>query len=75
MNLTRKQLDALLEMLALTRAEELTCHECAARLSEFAENHLAGKSISEGLRAIEHHLQLCNQCREEFQSLLEALQE
>ncbi len=73
MNLTRQQIDSLLLMLSLTRSEELTCEECAQLLAEFAESNLQGHSIPEYLQAVEHHLDLCSQCRDEFEALLEAL--
>jgi len=75
MKLSKEQIDHLLEMLSLTRPGELTCGQCARQLAEFAENHLEGKSLAAGAEAIEHHLKLCGDCREEFQALLRALEE
>lgn len=75
MVLSREQIDALLHMLSLTRSQEPTCDECAKQLAEFAENHLAGRSVPDGLEAIEHHLELCGPCREEFLVLLKALED
>ena len=63
MALSRKQIDALWTMLSLTRSEELTCEECTRQLAEFAENQLAGKTVSEKLEAVKHHLELCGDCR------------
>ena len=73
MSLSREQIDALLGMLSLTRQDELSCDECVKQLAEFAENHINKKSVPEWLAAIEHHLELCGECREEFEALLKAL--
>lgn len=73
MALNPQQIKELLEMLSLTREQELTCDECAEKLAEFAEYHLQGMSPVEGLEAVEHHLGLCGYCREELQALLEAM--
>jgi predicted anti-sigma-YlaC factor YlaD len=42
-------------------------------IAEFAETTLAGKSIPGGLRSIEEHLKICGECREEFETLKDAL--
>ncbi|MGI9456174.1 MAG: Mut7-C RNAse domain-containing protein [Aeoliella sp.] len=75
MSLSQQQIDELLNMLALTRPEESTCDECGEQLAEFAENQLAGRSVPEALQAIEHHLALCSDCCELFESLMAALEE
>ncbi len=75
MAFSREQLEALIRMVSLTRSEEVTCDECLKDLAEFAENELVGKSVPEGLRAIEHHLAVCGECREEYEALLAALKD
>ena len=74
MNLSPDQIKALLKMLALTRAEESTCAECLKQMAEFAECKLQGKPVEEGLQAIEHHLAICGECKEEFEALMRALE-
>lgn len=73
MNITDEQVQALLGMLSLTREVETDCDHCLKHMAEFAETTLAGKSIPEGLRCIEEHLERCGECREEFEALKEAL--
>ena len=75
MNISEEQIQALLKMLTLTKDEELNCDECLSSMAEFAENELAGKSVTEGLASIDAHLQLCGECREEYESLKSALQQ
>ncbi|HSA65985.1 MAG TPA: hypothetical protein VLE25_14940 [Nitrospira sp.] len=44
-----------------------------AELDVFAEHKLANKELPEAMRLIEEHLERCDDCREEFVSLLAAL--
>jgi RNA polymerase sigma factor (sigma-70 family) len=42
--------------------------------TELTEHSLKGKSVPEGLQAIEHHLAICGECQDEYRALLTALQ-
>jgi len=75
MGLSKREVDDLLEALSLTKAEELTCGDCLKLVAEFAESSLAGKSPSESLQAVKHHLDICAECREEYEALLTALKD
>ena len=50
-----------------------TCDECLDRVSEFAERKLAGRPLPEALLAVDHHLAICRECREEYEALRRAL--
>lgn len=52
---------------------EIGCDDCLAELDIFAEHKLANKELPEAMRVIEEHLERCDDCREEFVSLLAAL--
>lgn len=76
MTLSKSEIDRLMGLIGLTKESELTCEQCCLTLvSEFAERQLAGKSIPEGLKAVEHHLSVCADCREEYEALRQALKE
>ena len=75
MKINNQKMQSLLDMLALTREEETSCDGCSQQLAEFAETRLAGKSLPESLKSIEAHLELCGECREEFEALKLALTE
>lgn len=75
MALSKKELDNLLHLIGLTRDREINCEQCQALVAEFAERQLEGKTIPEGLEAVEHHLDVCAECREEYGLLQEALME
>ena len=75
MVLTKDEIDALVRLIGLTQDAEIDCEQCLARVAEFAEQELAGKPIPEVLRAVEHHLSICGECREEYEVLRRMLQE
>lgn len=75
MALSKKEIHDLLRLVQLTHESEINCEQCLALVAEFAEGQLPGKSVSEGLAAVEHHLSVCEECREEYEALLRTLDE
>lgn len=75
MPLSKKELEELLRLVGLTSDNEINCEQCLALVAEFAEQALAGKSVPEGLKAVEQHLSVCLECREEYEALQRALGE
>jgi uncharacterized protein with PIN domain len=73
MPLSKEELDGLLRLVGLTKDSEINCEQCLSLVAEFAEQELAGKSVPEGLKAVQHHLSICSECREEYESLQRAL--
>jgi uncharacterized protein with PIN domain len=73
MPLSKKEIDGLMRLIGLTKDLEINCEQCLSLIAEFAERELAGKSIPEGLKAVEHHLSVCAECREEYEALQRAL--
>jgi uncharacterized protein with PIN domain len=73
MSLSREEIAELLRLIGLTRDEEIDCERCLARVAEFAERELAGRSVPAALEAVAHHLSICAECCEEYESLLQAL--
>ena len=73
MKLTSSQMDGLIKLVGLTREDELDCDACLSQVSEFAEHRLSGKPVPAALEAVEHHLSLCSECREEYEALRLAL--
>ena len=71
--LSQKEIENMMRLVGLTKDSEINCEDCLSIVSEFAEEKLAGKSISEGLQAVEHHLSICEECREEYDVLRRAL--
>jgi uncharacterized protein with PIN domain len=75
MALSRSRLERLLRWIAATRERELNCEECLERMAEFAESELVGRTLPEGLEAVEQHLTVCDECREEYEVLQRALED
>ena len=73
MKLSSAQVDSLLKLVGQTRQRELNCDECLDQVSEFAEYRLSGKQLPAALKAVEHHLAFCAECREEYEALHLAL--
>ena len=74
MNLSDDQIRALLQALSRTRDHELTCDECLGELGSFAELTLTGHPVEEAYDLVQQHLQICDECREEFALLLKAFE-
>ena len=73
MTISSQQVKTLLSALAYTRDEEESCDGCLKMMAEFAEQSLVGKTVTDSMRAIDHHLRVCGECREEFEALKVAL--
>jgi len=73
MSLTGREIEKLLRLTALTREHEIDCDGCLTRIAEFAEQRLAGKSVSDALEAVQRHLSICAECNEEYEALQRAL--
>ena len=74
MPLSQEEIDGLLRAVGLTKDDEINCEQCLSVVAEFAELELAGKSIPDGLKIVEHHLSICAECREEYEALRRALE-
>jgi len=75
MALSQKETDELLRLVRLTKDEEIDCDECLSHVAELAEKVLAGRSVSAVLHAVQHHLTVCAECREEYEALQRALED
>jgi uncharacterized protein with PIN domain len=73
MELTPDILKRLIKSVQMVSDDEIGCDECFEELHEFAEMELAGKSPEEAKPLVKDHLQKCENCREEYEALLEAL--
>lgn len=71
--LNPQQLKKLVRTIMATRHDELSCETCFQELDRFVEISLAGMDAAEAMPLVQHHLELCQDCGEEFHVLLEAL--
>lgn len=75
MSLSKKEIAELMRLIGLTKDAEINCEQCLALVAEFAEQQLAGRSVPDGLKAVEQHLSVCAECREEYEALQQALED
>jgi hypothetical protein len=64
---------ALIGEIAETREVEIGCDECFEQLDRFVETRLTGLNADQAMPLVQDHLQICDECREEFEALLTAL--
>ena len=68
--------DRLKEMargIMTTRPDEIGCDECFQQVDRFVDMVLDGKNATEAMPLVQDHLNRCQDCREEYEALLEAL--
>ncbi len=64
----------LLLQIARTQERELDCGEVFAVLDEYTEAIIAGLDVEEQFALVIQHLELCPDCLEEYEALLNVLQ-
>jgi len=64
---------AMLTMVAQTQEQELGCDEVYALLDVFADRVSRGEDVATLMPLVHHHLQMCPDCREEFEALMRAV--
>lgn len=70
MKLTRQQIQTLVQLVADTRLEELDCDEMMRVLTACADKLARGEATDVNDDAMIHyHLEICGDCREEFEML------
>ena len=65
---------SVLAMMAMTHNQELTCDEVHALIDQFAEMKQRGENPSQFFPLVQRHLDMCPDCKEEYDALLAALQ-
>lgn len=73
MSLSKKQLEALLQALKVTADKEINCNEFLDLMAEYAELEMLGQASGSEFDAFRQHLELCVECREEYEALVRAL--
>ena len=74
MKLSTDVIKKMMEAVRKTRDHELTCGHCYDELDRFIEMELSDKNAAEAMPLVKAHLDICRDCREEYEVLLEALQ-
>ena len=64
---------ALIKGIAEVREVEIGCDECFEQLDRFVEMKLSGLNAAQAMPLVQEHVEICGECREEFEALLAAL--
>lgn len=64
----------LVEMIARTQPDECTCEEAYALIDQFTEALERGEDVSNLMPMVKRHLEICTDCKEEFEALLRVVQ-
>ena len=64
-----EKMQKVMAMLANTQEVELTCDEVFAVLDQFVEMAARGEDVSQLMPLIQQHLDMCEDCREEYMVL------
>lgn len=75
MEMTPQLAQKMLMMIDKTQEQELNCDEVHALLDQYAELSLRGEDVTILLPLVHMHLEMCPDCREEYEALLRILQE
>jgi hypothetical protein len=64
-----------LRILESVREEEVPCDEIYQRLDEYVEREVSKKDAAQLMPLIREHLDICSECCEEYEALLNVLNE
>lgn len=74
MAMTSDQAEKMLRMIEHTQDEELSCDEVFELLDVYAEMAARGEDVGELYPLVEHHLEMCPDCREEYEAVMRILE-
>ncbi|MEP7136261.1 MAG: hypothetical protein ABI904_15140 [Chloroflexota bacterium] len=63
------KMQKMLAMLSNTREVELTCDQVFALLDQFTELAAQGENVAQLMPLVQQHLDMCEDCREEYRVL------
>jgi hypothetical protein len=76
MKLNREQIQKLIQQVVDTREQELSCDQMMRVLTDYAEKLGRGEEIEVADDdSVQHHLDLCPECREEFEMIKKIAEE
>jgi hypothetical protein len=73
--LNTQKLSTLVELIRLTRSEEMNCDELLDHVASYADAIAKGHPALPGSEPVHHHLSVCPECLEEFNALVEVLRQ
>ncbi len=70
---TFEMLRELFRQIEATLEVEYSCDDVFSHMGQFAELCLSGQEAAHVMPLVQHHIDLCADCREEIKALLEVL--
>lgn len=64
----------LIHKLAITEEEGISCDDVHEILDQFTELKMRGEDVAQLMPLVQRHLDLCTDCREEHEVLIQALE-
>ena len=74
-SLNEQSIERLMHLLCETRDDELSCEEVFNCLDEYVECLEVHQEFGHRKQLVEHHLNLCTDCRDELDALIHALED
>ncbi len=62
-----------LRVLEEIRAQDVSCREVFAQLDQYVEKEVRGEDVARLMPLLKEHLDLCSECCEEYEALLNVL--
>lgn len=72
--LSNQAVVSFLRVLESVREEEASCEEIYARIDEYVEEEVGRKDAAQLMPLVREHLDLCPDCCEEYEALLDVLE-
>ena len=69
MNFSLDQAEKMLNMIQSTKQVELSCDEVHELLDQYTEMVIRGEDVGSLLPLVQYHLDMCPDCREEYEAL------
>ena len=67
-------MENLLNKLVMTEDQEISCDDVHELIDQFTEMEMRGEDVARLMPLVQKHLDLCPDCREEHEALLEAFE-
>lgn len=74
MQLSKNNMKSLLEHISKTKDVELPCDDVYELIDEFADAAARGEDTSKLMPLVQHHLEICRDCLEEYEALRRILE-
>jgi len=75
LRIDKEKFQQMLKVIEQTRQDELSCDQIESLICQYSEIVQDGGNAATFMPLIQHHLDLCQDCREEFEALMRVLKQ